>query len=140
MRRGNSICQYLLKDLALAASGYIEGLLRWARVTANVLAFFVALIMALDLHPAHAHASGDGSGHSAFGATCDTPDVDNAPLDGNEATSGTYADCVHHCPVLLRATIARHSILDSGALENSYAELPRRMFSAFDPPPPRALS
>src|SRR3546814_20980080 len=80
----------------------MEGLWRWARVTANVLALFVALTMALDLHPAHAQASGESPAHSHFGAPCDTPEFEKVPLDGSEITSSNYADCVHHCPILHR--------------------------------------
>jgi hypothetical protein len=124
----------------LAVIGLIEGLLRWARVTAKVLALFVALTMALDLHSAHAQASGDNPGHSHFGATCDTPDFENAPLDGSEATSSTYADCVHHCPLLHRAATEHRSMHGSGALAMAYEESYRQTFSVFDPPPPRVPS
>ena len=120
--------------------GVIEGLMRWARVTANVLALFVALTMALDLHPAHAQASGDTPAHSHFGATCDTPDSEKAPSHDKEATSSTYADCVHHCPSLHRAATAHRLMHDSGTPAMAYGESYRQTFSAFDPPPPRVPS
>lgn len=124
----------------LAVIGLIEGLLRWARVTANVLVLLVALTMALDLHPAHAQASDDSPAHSHFGTTCDTPDLEKAPLDRGEATSDTYADCVHHCPSMHRAATEHRLMHDSGALPMAHVESYRQTFSVFDPPPPRVPS
>src|SRR3546814_12772010 len=80
----------------LAVIGLIEGLLRWARVTANVLALFVALTMALDLHPAHAHASGESHAHNHFGANCVTPEVGQVSLDGIEISPSPTTEHVNH--------------------------------------------
>src|SRR3546814_5299298 len=74
--------------------------------------------MALDLHPAHAQASGESPAHSHFGATCDTPEFEKVPLDGSEITSSNYADCVHHCPILHRAATEHRTTHDSGALRS----------------------
>src|SRR3546814_17554946 len=93
----------------------MEGLWRGARVTANVLALFVALTMALDLHPAHAQASGESPAHSHFCATCDTPEFEKVPLDGSEITSSNYAHCVHQCTLLHRAATEHRTTPDSGA-------------------------
>src|SRR3546814_5067203 len=93
--------------------------------------------MALDLHPAHAQASGESPAHSHFGATCDTPEFEKVPLDGSEITSSNYADCVHHCPILHRAATEHRTTHDSGALAMASIESYRQTFSVFDPPPPR---
>lgn len=137
---GNSIYRCLQLGPVLAVIGMIEDLLRWARATAKVLALFVALTMALDLHPAHAQASGEDPAHSHFGATCDTPEFEKAPLGGSETTSSNYADCVHHCPALHRAATEHRTMHDSGAFAMANIESYRQTFSVFDPPPPRVPS
>ena len=94
------------KAIFQALMGMIEVPLKRARSLAQFLAILAAVMLGLDLHPAHAQLSGDAADHNHLSASCDSPDLAQLIYDGAGGVQSTNGDCTHHVDSMIRSLIA----------------------------------
>lgn len=108
-----------------------------ATFVARALVVLAALVVALDIHPIHAHVILDSAGDSHLGHNC----ASHGDASGGAGYLPTaQGDCAHYFHPLFRLTSLSLFTSFQRAGPTRDSEWSPQIFHGFDPPPPRLFS
>lgn len=114
----------------------VEGILRRASRTGQMLAFLAALFLAFNPHSLYA-LSVNGANHNHSGSFCDVLDTEMSSSDSENHAQGSHGDCIHHFDPLVRAPTVHRLILGPDMIAVPFLGPVRQSILTTDPPPPR---
>lgn len=112
-------------------------IIKSAAVVARMVVVLAALVVALNIHPIHAHAILDAPGDNHLGDDCGSH---SAGSGGAAHLPVTQEDCGNYFDPLFRMTSLSLFSFFKGAGPERDGDASPQIFHGFDPPPPRLPS